>query len=128
MALKKMVKKGTNVDVVFTSDAPQERVLEYARETSLSDDPDDIRAFVNDYHQTNKAFRGVLASSLVNYKDQVEIVKQRKIPSLVTFGADEKSEEQHNGHHTGYGHKYRGHQRKTGRIPSQWPKNKFQHR
>ena len=71
--LEKMVKKGTNVDVVFTSDAPQERVLEYARETSLSDDPDDIRAFVNDYHQTNKAFRGVLASSLVNYKDQVDI-------------------------------------------------------
>jgi pimeloyl-ACP methyl ester carboxylesterase len=86
----KMVKKGTHVDVVFTADAPEDKILKYARETSLSEDPDDIRSFINDYKQTNREFRGVLASSLVNYRDQVDIVRQKNIPSLVTFGAEEK--------------------------------------
>lgn len=89
-ALDNMVKKGTHVSAVFTSDAPEEDILTYAGETSLSKDPDDIRAFLDDYRNTNKQFRSTLAASLENYREQVDIFRQKNVSSLIVFGADEK--------------------------------------
>jgi len=90
--LESFVKPGTHVGVVFTNDAPSDEVLLYAGETSLTTNQEDIDIFLEDYNATDKTFRGALAASVAaeKYSDEVELLQQSNIKSLVVFGKDEK--------------------------------------
>lgn len=90
--LQSFVKAGTHVGVVFSNDAPLSEVLLYAKETSLTTNQEDIDIFLEDYKATDKIFRGTLAVSVAaeKYSDEVELLQQSNIKSLVVFGKDEK--------------------------------------
>lgn len=83
---------GTHVHVVFTDDPPAEHIEAYAGETSLSLHEEDKTFFMNDYRNVAPNFRSLLASSIAagNYNEQIDVFRQRDIPLLVVFGADEK--------------------------------------
>lgn len=88
----KFVKPNTHVHVVFAEEAPEVEISNYAQETSNSRDEKDIRCFIDDYKTTQRRFRGLLAKSIGEkvYRDQIEIVKRRNLPTLVMMGAEEK--------------------------------------
>lgn len=90
--VEKFVKPNTHVHVVFAEEAPDGEISKYAQETSSSTDVNDIRFFIDDYKSTQPRFRGLLAKSIGDkvYRDQIEIVKQRNLPTLVIMGAEEK--------------------------------------
>lgn len=92
LPVETFVKAGTHVGVVFTEDAAENDVMLYARETSASNDEEDINIFMEDYKITDKKFRRFLAESIAekNYSDEVELIHQRNIPVLIVFGKDEK--------------------------------------
>lgn len=87
----KLVKPGTHVHVVFAESASGQEVKNYALETSLSKLELDIKYFIDDYSATQGRFRGLLAKSIEDkvYRDEIEIFRKRKIPTLAVMGADE---------------------------------------
>lgn len=82
----------THVSVVFTDDATEADVQAYAKETSISEDPEDYHNFLKDYAQTQKPFRSVLGGQIAagNYSDHIGIIQQRNISVQLIFGGDEK--------------------------------------
>lgn len=90
--VEKLVKPGTHVHVVFTEDAPAHEVHNYALETSLSRDEWDIKCFEDDYFSTQSRFRCLLAKSIGDkvYRDEIEIFRQQRVPTLAVMGADER--------------------------------------
>lgn len=91
LPVEKFVKPGTHVGVVFTEDSDEKDVRLYAKETSLSEDEEDLTIFIEDYKRTDKTFRRFFAESIAekNYSDEVKLIKQQNIPVLIVFGKDE---------------------------------------
>ncbi|CAN5531214.1 hypothetical protein BH10BAC2_BH10BAC2_08990 [soil metagenome] len=89
--VEKFIKPNTHVAVVFTDDPEEKDVRSYAAETSASCDEEDIHIFMEDFKAVKKPFRSLLAQSIASaiYSDEVELLKQKKIPAMVVFGKDE---------------------------------------
>jgi pimeloyl-ACP methyl ester carboxylesterase len=78
--------------VVFTDDPDLRDVDSYGKETSLSNDQEDLQLFLKDFKAVKKPFRSALAQSIgiKDYSDEILLLKTNNIPLLVVFGADEK--------------------------------------
>jgi pimeloyl-ACP methyl ester carboxylesterase len=90
--VEKIIKPGTHVGVVFTDDPDMQDVAQYARETSLSNEADDLQSFLEDFRLVKKPFRSGLAKSIAEkkYSDEIFILQEKNIPLLIVFGEDEK--------------------------------------
>lgn len=85
------IKPNTHVGVVFTDESNDDDIAAYASETSFSRDADDINIFLEDFKQVRKPFRSMLGQSIAtaDYTNEIALVQQRNIPSLLVFGKDE---------------------------------------
>lgn len=93
ITIAQVAKPGTHVEVVFTDEAPEESILAYARETSLSQAPEDVAIFVSDYARVKRPFRSLLGQSIFaarQFSNEIALLQKRNIPLLVVFGADEQ--------------------------------------
>jgi pimeloyl-ACP methyl ester carboxylesterase len=86
-----IAKPGTHVGVVFTDDPDEEDVLSYAHETSLSQNTEDVEIFLEDFKSVKAPFRSAVAKSIFdgNFNDEVALLKEKNIPTLVVFGKGE---------------------------------------
>ncbi|WP_158638439.1 alpha/beta fold hydrolase [Panacibacter ginsenosidivorans] len=89
--IEKFVKPNTHVGVVFTDEPAEVDVHNYGRETCLSKDEDDINIFMEDFKAVKNPFRSSLAQSITTavYNDEIALLQQHNIPSLIIFGKDE---------------------------------------
>jgi pimeloyl-ACP methyl ester carboxylesterase len=85
------IKPNTHVGVVFTDKADENDVILYCKETSMSEEKEDLDIFVSNYKATDKTFRGIFATSIAdeNYSDELALIQRSDIPCLVIFGKDE---------------------------------------
>ena len=90
--LDKMMLPGADLSVVFAENVPEEAVIKYASETSLSEYKKDLDCFLKDYHSVQGTFRSSLLATIAagNYCDEVAIIQQLKYPVCIIFGEDEK--------------------------------------
>lgn len=90
--LEKMARRETHISVIFQDNVPVEILDAYAKETSLSNSKDDLEYFRRDYAAVIKPFRSLLAQSIFNdqMSNQVELLRESKLPVLMIFGKDEK--------------------------------------
>lgn len=88
----KIAKPNTHVNVVFT-DLPDEKDLQaYAHETFLSSKNEDLEIFFEDFGNVKVSFRSALGKSIAdrNYHDEVALLKEKNIPTLMVFGKEER--------------------------------------
>lgn len=92
VGVEKWLKPNTHVGVVFTDSADMNDVIAYAKETSLSEDENDLRIFLEDYNKVKPPFRSSLARSVAEaiYNDEIVLLQQSNCPILIIFGRDEK--------------------------------------
>lgn len=90
--LEKVTLPGADPTVVFSDDASDEVVRKYAKETSISEAPEDLEIFLKDYYRTQPFFRSFFFESLTAgvYADEVGALRQTGLPIGIVFGADEK--------------------------------------
>jgi pimeloyl-ACP methyl ester carboxylesterase len=89
--IEKLAKPNTHVSVVFTDEPDENDVYRYCKETSLSKDGEDITIFMEDFKAVKNPFRSLLAQSIASsdYSDEIAILKEKNIPSLLVFGKEE---------------------------------------
>lgn len=83
---------GTNVDVVFTEQASENRVKVYAKEVMINSGEQAKTIFLEDYYRVRPPFRSCLADSLQHqrFSDQLQLIKSVNQPALIVFGQDEQ--------------------------------------
>lgn len=89
--VEQIAKPGTHVGVAFTDESDENEVLSYAHETSLSEYGDDLEIFFEDFRSVKAPFRSALGKSIFegNFKDELRLIKEKNILSLVIFGKNE---------------------------------------
>ncbi|MEO8568329.1 MAG: alpha/beta hydrolase [Ginsengibacter sp.] len=89
--VEQIAKPGTHVGVVFADDPHDNDVVSYAHEIFLSPEDEDLKIFLEDFKRVQDPFRSSLAKSIFdgNYNDEVELLQQKNIPSLIIFGRNE---------------------------------------
>lgn len=90
--IERIVKSGSNVYVVFTEQASEAEVSTYASQGLLSNNPQDKADFIRDYFGVKLPFRSVLNQSISEnrYSDEIDLIRQSGIKTLVAMGADEQ--------------------------------------
>jgi pimeloyl-ACP methyl ester carboxylesterase len=60
-------------------------------ETSLSQNTEDVEIFLEDFKSVKAPFRSAVAKSIFdgNFNDEVALLKEKNIPTLVVFGKGE---------------------------------------
>jgi pimeloyl-ACP methyl ester carboxylesterase len=89
--VEQIVKPGTHVGIVFTDHPDDDDIVSYAHETSLSKHAEDVDNFLEDFKSVKAPFRSALSRAIYegNFNDEVALIKEKNIPSLVIFGKDE---------------------------------------
>lgn len=89
--IDKLVIPGTHVGVVFTDDADENDIRQYAMETCFTKNEDDINIFIEDYKRVKSPFRSVLGTSIFSgaYSDEIKLLQTHTIATLIIFGKDE---------------------------------------
>lgn len=86
------LKPNTHIGVLYQENPEENDVMLYARESSLSEEEEDINVVLEDYKKTAKTFRHFLAASIAekNYSDEIELIQKQNVPALIVFGKEEQ--------------------------------------
>jgi len=92
VTVESFMKPDTNVFVVFTDDATEIEIRNYAYEVIRSARINDIEQFVFDYKRVKIPFRTALNTSIKNadYSNEISLLSGTNLPLLIIFGENDK--------------------------------------
>lgn len=82
----------THIHVVFTEQAPEGEVRQYAAQVMTNDKEAIVDEFVADYYRVKLPFRSALMNSIQEqqFNDEIELITSVDKPILMIFGKDEQ--------------------------------------
>jgi pimeloyl-ACP methyl ester carboxylesterase len=96
-SLQHTAKEGGDTSMLFTDVVPEEIIMKYIREASLSPDDSDFYSLLQDFQSVRSPFRSAILQSAIKgmLNDEICLLKQKSIPLLLIFGNNERLVNQH---------------------------------